>query len=185
MSFETCTFRPRDRRKLFWSTQLDACGTTTACGDTCGDAGLRYTNQPGESAYVSISTENWIAGLIANMLFTDARKDPTLCGYRFFDVNGHWSESIADISPIGTKMRYIDVNQPIATMVAMVASEASQTLQKLVNYGVARTVSATAQYAGSGSVRLTIDVVGIDGQNSNVNFIGQPLENGWVWTDGL
>lgn len=176
-----CTTITTQRRRLFWATQVDGCGSETRCGVDCGEPNLAYTTQSGNTR--TLKTTDWIKGLVINMLMTDGRRADKPCGYAPGSQGGHWSESFIEGGDptIGTLMRTVPPTGTTAAATALVAAHAQATLQRLVTRGVAMSVDATATYVGIGKVQLNIAVVGVDGVTSQVGIDGARLTNGWVW----
>lgn len=177
------------RRRIFWSTQPDACGVRPGCVSECGSAGLTLV-LPGDDARLvdpcskarSIATSEYVRGLALNMLLTDARKHDTECGYLPGAINGHWSETyMSNGKPVGTSLRYLATVSSILDAVAIIKVYAAETLNKLVDYGVASRVDVTASYKGRNQITLDVLITGTDGLTSRVGLSGTRLENSWAW----
>lgn len=201
----TCQTPAGSRRRLFWATQPDGCGSNPVCGYQCGVPGLAYaksylydcnpnalpcppaTNNPACPPDTlgprSISTDEWVRGLIINMLMTDGRSPDTPCGYRPGSQGGHWSSSYIETGPtdIGTLMRTVPPVGRVQETVTLVSSYAKATLQRLIARGVAATVDVNGVYLGEGRMRLDITVIGRGGDTTRVGIDGARLTNGWVW----
>lgn len=168
------------RRKLFWATKVDACGVAPSCLQDCGWPGFELTGP--EDGPRSISTDNWLQGLIINMLMTDGRRLDTACGYNPAGQGGHWSESyVDDTYGIGTLIRTVGPGARVAQVEAQLSAYAQQTLGKLVGRGVARSVAVEVTYKSGGTFDLNASVFGMDNTTSRIGLSGQRLENGWVW----
>lgn len=183
----TCVETSVDRRRLFWATQPDSCGSETRCGYACGVAGLSYadddiTIEAGDTR--TILTTDWIRGLVINMLMTDGREPNTACGYRPNSQGGHWSQSYLQdgTSDVGTLLRTVAPNLTVNETLATVVAYAKSTLQRLVARGVAVDVEVTGAYAGSGTIQLNVIVYGQDQTITKVGLDGSRLKQSWVWT---
>lgn len=176
-----CVTSSVGRRKLFWATQPDACDVEESCGGRCGSPGLTLTgNDP--DGQRSISTENWLRGLLVNMLMTDGRRPDTPCGYTPIGQGGHWSESyIEDNAGIGTLIRTVSPAKRTSELEAVLSAYAQQTLSKLIGRGVARSVEVKVTYVSGGTFNVEAAVVGVDNLSSRIGLSAQRLENGWVW----
>lgn len=197
-----------DRTRTFWTTQPDACGTGDLCGTECGRPGLSIIRThldncgicaccgvnpwqpfgpcptPREQSPRTIANTDWVRSLALNMLLTDARKADTSCGRRPGSLNGHWSESfVEDGTKLGTALRYIDVSQGgIRDIMVKVKVALTETLQKLVSYGVAAKVDVDVTYAGRGLISAAVDILIVhSGMNSNVALSGSYVSNQWAW----
>lgn len=194
----TCTIPAITRRRTFWATQPDACGSNEVCGADCGIPGLSFTDtsncatgcQPTVdpscgpfSQPRSIASTDWMRGLIINMLMTDARNPDRACGYRPGAQGGHWSESYISGGPsgVGTLMRTAGANGSTSESVNLIRAYAVATLEKLIGRGVASAVDVTAKYIGDGKMSLEIVVSGHGDGDVRVGLSGARLQNGWVW----
>ena len=195
----TCSPYAASRRRLFWATQPAACGETSECGIACGVPGLVHTNglyacgsecdithQPGCPRPVlqrSILTGGWVRGLIINMLMTDGKLPDTNCGFKPGTQGGHWSESYIEGGPavIGTLARAIQPSGTMNESIALIAAYVDATLQRLVQRGVAKSVTVTSRYLGNAKLSIDVIVVGTDDTSSKVGLLGSRLQNSWVW----
>lgn len=167
------------RRRLFWATQPGACGVEATCTSDCGIPGFELETANGQG---SISTDDWLRGLMINMLMTDGRMADTACGYNPNGQGGHWSESyISAGDGIGTLMRTIPPAGRVQALEAQLAAYAKQTLQKLVSRGVARSVDVVVKYVSGGNFSVNASVFGVDSRTSKVGLSAQRLDNGWIW----
>lgn len=188
---QQCNEALADRRRCFWSTQPCGCGNSkTSCGDECCDPGMSQLENG------SIATNDWVRGLILNMLNTDKRRDPTRCGINPTDIRGHWSESFIDGESgfyggaqrgyrVGTGLRYLDVSKyRIREIEALIKSELVDTLQKLVMLGIAQDISVEVDYVGNNSFNAVLFAYGPDGAPmGKVAIIGQRDEEiGFYWS---
>lgn len=119
---DRCAVSAQTRKRLFWTTQPNACGEYARCGAACGLPGLVYQTQndcagfgrdcgcqcigPAHdpeclAAYraaqpsqpLTFATNDWVRSLLLNMFNTYARADASACGNRPGAQGGHWSES--------------------------------------------------------------------------------------------
>lgn len=197
------------RRRIFWSTQPTACGIRQGCKDECGSPGLYLTPPtpcgkcscclnsvdgelldptqtcitPACSRPRTIATNDWVRGLTINMLMTDARMDPRICGYRPGSLRGHWSESfIQGGAPIGTSMRYVGTLSSITDSIKLVSEHAKYTLQKLVRYGIVLSVEVAVTYKGGNALELVATLNGQGGEIHVIGLTGTRLKNSWAWS---
>lgn len=175
-----CNFASDNRRRLFWATQMDACGSEPGCGSSvCGCPGLTFKSEG------QLETNGWISGLIINMLMTDGLVEETGCGVRPRAVGGHWSESYIESGPatIGTLMRSVKPVGRIQDNVNTITAYALATVQRLVARGIANTVEVEGTYAGDGVMHLDILVYGTSDGDTRVRLSGARLKNTWIWSD--
>lgn len=126
------------------------------------------------------------------MLLTDARRPDTLCGRRPGSLNGHWSESYIkgdgqtrtsqNGMGIGTNLRYLDPHLTIAQTLQMVKVLLQETLQKLVTYGIALTVTVEAEYKGRQTISASAIITTRFGETANVAVSGVVSGNQWNWS---
>ena len=188
-----CLVKDVGHRRIFWTTRPEACGDYVMCGYPCQIPGLEYVDRPdiphpdqsppggAYSGYRTISNDEWVRGLILNILNTRARNDvrcPTPAA-----VFGHWSESYRDDGLyVGSTMwnaaekSYIR----IADAVKAVGSAVRADMSKLVALGIASKVEVEATYKGSNSVAITILVTTVTGR-SKINLSGSFVSETWVW----
>lgn len=202
-----CAAPTQERRRLFWTTQPDSCGSNTVCGAECGRPGLTLNptddcapsgsclppaSQPGCEPIVStqrtFATHDWLRGLIINMLMTDGRETDTACGYRPGSQGGHWTESYMNggqAGIVGTLLRTIPHTGRIQDSINLIVAYARATLQRLVERGIAISVDVEGIYRGGNRVELNVSVIGRRDGTANVGVSGVRLSNGWVWQDGV
>lgn len=186
---DTCYSMPRDRRRVFWATQNKPNPDADTCHVQCGLTGLHMIDPVTDKSVIlandkpaTIQTTEWVRGLALNILGTNGRKPDTACGYKPGSLGGHWSESFAQPgTKVGNLVYSIPQQARVSDYVLLVQEYANSALQKMVTYGVAKQVSVTAKYAGNNEIDLTIDILGSDGNNSNVGVSGRVLENTWMW----
>ena len=169
------------RRRIFWTTQPDACGSETSCQASCGSSGLE-TYVPEGADGRTFRNNDWVRGLALNILLTDAQKDDTACGHRPGARGGHWSDSYrTDGQKAGTQLRYIPRQKSVQDSVQLIQAYMAASLNKLVAYGVAAMVTVTVKYIGRNTYNADIEIIGQNGQTSRVGIVGNRLENSWVW----
>lgn len=129
----------------------------------------------------TINTENYVRGLVINILGTNAAQAPSICGNRPGQRLGYWLDSISG-DKSGSSIRYVPTNGfNTAQCVQFIQFQAQADLQKLITYGVANSVTATASYAGNGTIALNIVVEGVDDTTIVVNSTMTKISNAWVW----
>lgn len=199
-----CIPAPRSRFRRFWATQPNVCPAEPGdCSPACEQPGLSLmvtvdpTWQQLTCAYdgkgglgdgcappitgATISTENYVRGLVINILGTNAAQVPSICGNRPGQRLGYWLDSISD-DKSGSSIRYVPtLGFTTAQAVQFVQMQAQSDLQKLVGYGVANQVTVTASYVGGGTIGLKIIVEGVDDQTTVVNSTMTKISNAWVW----
>jgi len=176
-----CNVQIQGRRKIFWTTQPDACGVVADCHSNCGSSGLRSFVPQGQRGR-TFATNDYVRGLALNILFTDARKGDRACGYRPGAIGGHWSDSFRDDGGrAGTNLRDIPISYKVADTVKLAQAYMLSALQKLVKYGVAQNVSVAVKYTGRNTFQADIDIISSDGQSTRVGVTGSRTENSWVW----
>lgn len=187
-----CNFASADRRRTFWVTQPDACGSYDgACDTTCGFAGLALTelceettkHRCGDTPYLdptctvdtnkprTIVNTNWIRGLALNMLLTKKRRADSACGVRAGAMNGHWTESyMSSGKPVGTDLYYIGAATTVNEIKLMVKAYAEATLQKLIDYKVATSVVVTVKYRGGNNFEIDAEIWTAQGISAHVGL---------------
>lgn len=179
------------RRRTFWSTQ--ACATEPDCAGSCETAyGLKYNcpNSGNCENYTTgktrtIETDNWLKGLIINILFTDGRLPETACGWQPGARGGHWSDSYRPSEYAGTSgsmLRALTTHGTIAEALQEINVIARHDLEKLVKYGVADSIDVTSKYLGANTVSLDIIVYGVNGDVTKVGLSGKRMKNDWAWS---
>lgn len=202
MAGETNLFN--SRRRLFWATQPDGCGTVAGCGLDCGSPGLAFDDcferddltcvefgedpttgvvSIGKPIQRTIATNDWVRGLAINMLMTDGRRPDRTCGYNPRGQGGHWSESF-DRGPapgIGSLMLQTDAATSVNETQNLIVAFAQSTLDRLVARGVAQRVDVTGEYLGNNRFQIIADIIGLGNNSARVGVTGERLSNGWVW----
>lgn len=183
---DPCIRQNVGRRRIFWTTQQNACGEYQMCGLECSIPGLVYLdgNQLSGSTVEdgrTISNKDWLLGLILNILNTRARTDarcpaPTA-------VFGHWSESYRDDGlHIGTRLwnaaekKYIRVADSVKAIKAAIQSD----LHKLVILGLADSVEVEAAYTGRGTVAVVVTATKTSARHV-LNLSGTFVSDTWIW----
>jgi len=192
MQNDPCLDQNAGHRRIFWTTRAEACGDYDLCGVVCSIPGLEYEDiadpypdqdLPGNvsSGYRTINNDNWLQGLILNILNTRARNDvrcPTPAS-----VYGHWSESYrGDGLYIGSTMWNAAEKSYIRTADAVkaIGNAVRADMGKLVALGIAESVEVEASYRGSNSVAVVITVITVSGR-STINLSGSFVSETWVW----
>jgi hypothetical protein len=190
MLLDPCLAQNNGRRRIFWTTRANACGSYTMCGIECSLPGLEYENVegehpdqglPGEGPYRTIKNDEWLQGLILNILNTRARSDarcPTPAA-----VYGHWSESYRDDGLyIGSTLwnaaekPYVRTSDAVKAIGVAVRTD----MGKLIALGIAESVEVEATYKGSNSVEVIVTVTTTTGR-SRINLSGSFVSETWVW----
>jgi hypothetical protein len=202
---DPCLEQNVGRRRIFWTTQQEACGEFVLCGHECAIPGLQYVDT--EAAYIeqqtsarslfggspardvaweegfrSIKRTEWLLSLILNILNTRARTDlrcPSPAA-----VYGHWSESYRDDGLwIGSRLwnaaekSYIRVADSIKAIQAAIQAD----MGKLTVLGVADKVEVVANYRGRNSVEVSIIAIKRNARHV-LNLSGTFVSDTWVWT---
>lgn len=182
MAIAKCTSPAGEQKRIFWTTQIDACGDYQDCGDACGIPGLKFIGDFDEGR--TFATNDWARSLLLNILNTDGRQPPTDCGVPPGTQGGHWSESYRDDGlRTGTLLRSA-LNKPITRVqeaVNIVRAQVQADAYKLVQLGVATRVDVTAEYAGSNRIAVVVSIYGPSSVTNVVNLTADRLTNGWVW----
>jgi hypothetical protein len=199
---DPCLVQNEGRRRVFWTTQENACGDYFMCGHECAIPGLEYIDDPkdytGPSTAApfgnprsgdvvwpdggrSIKNTEWILGLILNILNTRARTDlrcPSPAA-----VYGHWSESYrTDNLWIGSRLwnaaekSYIRVADSVKAIQAAIQADVG----KLIVLGVADSVTVEATYRGRNSVEVTVVATKTNARHV-LNLSGTFVSDTWVW----
>lgn len=167
---------PQELRKIFWSTQPAAKGTTPFCGIGCGDAGLQMTEAG------TIDNSNYVRGLALNILLTDGEREEAECGFLPGRRGGFWGDTFrADNGKSGSTFRRVQPTGSILETLGIIRSFMQKDLEKLVKYGVAFSVDVKAAYKGNGIAEITATIVGQNGEETRVGISGQRLRNQWAW----
>lgn len=192
-----------DRRRPFWVTQPNACGDTPDdCGtDDCGIPGLSFDT--GNCANITcccppasvdplctahtpqrtIAANNWLRGLILNILSTRGRLPNTDCGYPVGAQGGHWTDSFrTDGQQAGNLIYSVPAAKSIRDSMLAIAARVQADLNKLVTMKVVSTVLVTATYAGGRKAKLDISAIAPSGASVNVGLTGTRTNNSWIWS---
>jgi phage gp46-like protein len=174
-----CVIPIEGRRRIFWTTQIDACGVKQECQSDCGSSGLKLLSKPGGRTFAN---NNFVTGLALNILLTKGRKADSFCGFRPGARGGHWADTFRDDNQTsGSALWDLPTQYSVAESIKLVKALMQSALQKLVVYGVALSVEVTVTYAGGNTFNAVVDIQGSDGNNSRVGITGSRLENSWVW----
>lgn len=174
-----CDFINSDRRKKFWTTQPEGCGSYENCGGACGSPGLIPVDS--ESGR-TIANNDWVRGLALNILLTNGRQPSTPCGYRPGTRGGHWSDSFrGDSQTSGSLLRTVPAKGSIRDQMKLIRSFAEADLSKLILYKVATRVEVEASYRGSNIIDLIVRIYGQNSEVTKVGITGSRLQNSWVW----
>ncbi len=203
-----CKSSPQGRRRPFWTTQPDACGTRVdSCrnGAECGIPGLQLTasscgrfacdccpaptddpdcigiNSPPVAR--SIVTNDWLRSLVINILHTDGRYEDNKCGFVPGTQGGHWSESFRkDGQKIGTLMRTIPPHTSIRDAISLVKARMVADLNRLLVMQLVTSIAVNVRYLGGSQVTVEIIIIGQSGETAKVGLLGSRLKNTWVWS---
>lgn len=190
-----CSPASLDKRRPFWAAQPDACGATEPddCTPTgCGDPGVPLVDKFDECADPcafpscpprligrTVATNDYVRGLALNILLTDGRKPDALC--RSGSRGGHWTDAFRPKGGAsGSSIRQIPVTATLQEQINLIRAYAAKDLNKLVEYGVARSVSVNATYAGRGRLNLSAEIVGPYG-DTTMSIGAARIANEWVW----
>ena len=221
---EVCQLAFQDRRRCFWATQPCCEEVKDECGNSCCIPGMVYeeptkrlVDKPSpcppwdlcsapwadcdkELVTVpptkAIKTDGWLESLMLNMLNTNARKAPSLCGNAPAAVCGHWSESFIEADSglygmaqpgyrVGTNLRDIKPWQySVRTLESVIEAELTKTLMKLVQLGLATSVVVEVRYTGDNRFNANIVAHGSTGQPlGRVDMIGaRNTDAGFFWS---
>ena len=184
---DPCLEQNIGRRRIFWTTQQEACGDFVLCGHECAIPGLEYVDSsephvtPGGPPR-TIKNSDWLLSLILNILNTRARTDlrcPSPAA-----VYGHWSESYRDDGLwIGSRLwnaaekSYIRVADSVKAIQAAIQAD----MAKLTIQGVADTVEVVATYRGRNSVEVSIIAIKRNARHV-LNLSGTFVSDTWIWT---
>jgi phage gp46-like protein len=190
MHTDTCLEQNVGRRRSFWTTRVEACGSYVTCGVECAIPGLEYEEShdpvldqglPGEIGYRTIRTDDWLQGLILNILNTRARTDARCPSPAA--VYGHWSESYRDDGLyIGSTLWNAAEKSYVRTADAVkaIAVAVRADMGKLIALGIAESVEVEATYTGSNGVTVVVTVNTSTGQ-SRIDLSGSFVSETWVW----
>ncbi|MEY9493758.1 phage GP46 family protein [Bradyrhizobium elkanii] len=167
------------RRRIFWTTRADACGSYILCGNECSIPGLEYENN---EVGRTIKNDEWLRSLILNILNTRARTDircPSPAA-----IYGHWSESYRDDGLyIGSRLwnaaakNYIRIADAVKAIQAAISAD----MAKLTVLGVADAVNVEATYRGRNQVEVIITATRTNDRHV-LNLSGSFVSGSWAWT---
>jgi phage gp46-like protein len=177
---DPCLGQNVGRRRIFWTTRPEVCGSYILCGVECAIPGLEYEDTD-DPAGRTIKNDEWLQSLILNILNTRARTDlrcPSPAA-----VYGHWSESYRDDGLyIGSRLwnaaskSYIRVADSVKAIAAAIKAD----MAKLIAMGVADSVDVDAVYRGRNRVDVTITAV-VRNARHVLNLSGTSASDTWVW----
>jgi phage gp46-like protein len=161
------------------------------CGNECQIPGLEYEDHedpypdqsppPGSRGYRTIKNDEWLLGLILNILNTRARTDlncPSPAA-----VYGHWSESYREDGLwIGSRLWNAADKSYTRTSDAVKAIEAAikADMAKLVMMGVADSVEVEATYRRHSTVEVIVTAIKTNARHV-LNLSGTFVSDTWVW----
>lgn len=169
-----------DRRRVFWTTQPEGCGTALdACGNECAQPGLSLLSVAGGKTFAN---NDYVRGLALNMLLTQGRRPDNDCGYRPGARGGHWQDTFRDDGQSsGSLMLNVPQKASVRECLTLIQAYAEATLGKLVTLGVASSVTVQVDYVGAGNVNVAASIYGQGVEISKVGVTVARLQNGWVW----
>jgi hypothetical protein len=178
MHNDPCLEQNIGNRRLFWSTRVGACGDYNVCGHECKIPGLQYEDTADGR---TISVDDWLQGLILNILNTRARTNVPCPSPSA--VYGHWSESYrGDNLYIGSTLwnaaekPYVRTADAVKAVGVAVRSDVG----KLIALGIATSVEVEATYSGSNSVAVIVTVFTTSGRK-RIDLSGSFVSETWVW----
>jgi phage gp46-like protein len=202
-----CLPAPRSRFRKFWTTQPDSCppedgqatcvSPDTGCARpglqlilsydptwqmlSCGPNGGAATDCPPPIIGATIASNDYVRGLVLNILGTNGAQAKSICGNIPGQRLGYWLDDISGASS-GTSIRYVPTKgYSVNQQVQFIQMQATVDMQKLIKYGVANSVTVTASYVGNNTVALVITVQGVDDTTTVVNSTVSKISNSWVW----
>jgi phage gp46-like protein len=187
MDNDACLQRDVGNRRIFWTTRPDVCGDYVMCGHQCMIPGLEYVRIEDEATRAeigrTISNDEWVRGLILNIINTRARNDrpcPTPAA-----VYGHWSESFfreGEWLYIGSTLwnaaekMYSRCQDAVRAIEAAVRAD----LGKLIAQGIVSSVQVRAVYHRQSHVDVMIDTVTSTGR-TRIDLSGAFVSESWIW----
>ena len=183
-----CLVKDVGHRRIFWTTRPEACGEYVMCGYPCSIPGLEYIDYEGPHISIekqgrTIRNDEWVRGLILNILNTRARNDrpcPTPAA-----VYGHWSESYIGEGEwyyIGSTLwnaaekLYARCQDAVKAIEAAIRAD----LGKLIAQGIVSAVTVHAVYHKQSHVDVMIDTVTSTGR-TRIDLSGAFVSESWVW----
>ena len=188
---DPCLTQQAGRRRVFWTTQMQACGEYTLCGAPCVIPGLEYIDRddpypdpgplPPSRGYRTIKTTDWLQSLVLNILNTRARTDAKCPSPAA--VYGHWSESYRDDHlHIGSRMwnaadkAYVRISDEVKAVQTAVEYD----MAKLTMMGVADSVDVKVIDIGNNTIGITITAMVVHAKHV-INLSGNFVSGSWVW----
>jgi hypothetical protein len=183
---DPCISQTAGRRRVFWTTQPQACGEYMACGVQCLIPGLVYVDQT--EPYVSIAgrgrtiqNDNWLRSLVLNILNTRARTDvkcPSPAA-----VFGHWSESYRDDGLYVGATLWNAAAKPqvrVSDAVKAIGAAISADVGKLITMKLVDNVDVQTVYAGRSTVAVTIALFAANVKHV-IDLSGTFTTGNWAW----
>lgn len=179
---DPCFLGNLGRRRLFWTTIQDACGTYELCGNECSIPGLQYVDSA-EGRSIRADERERVRSLILNILNTRARSTQRCISPA--GVYGHWSESYRDDGLyVGSRMwdaaakPYIRTNDAVKSIQAAIQAD----MGKLIATGAADSVHVEATYMGRNAVAVVITATKANVAPHVLNLSGSFVSGStWVW----
>lgn len=188
----------------FWTTQPTACGTGyDECGDVCARPGLELehvydpcpdtrgcyvardcrSDRPPQLLGATIATHDYVRSLALNILGTDAEREPIGgCPVRIGKRVGYWADAYrTDGLKSGARLRQMVLSGTMTQAAKLAQAYLARDLQKLVAYGVAKSIDVTANYLGGATISLEAVIHG-DAGDTALTVAGTRLANEWVWS---
>jgi len=195
MDDAACLDKDVGRRRIFWTTRPEACGAYDMCGHACSIPGLEYVDRldlpypdsspPGTAdiGYRTISNDEWVRGLILNIINTRARNDRPCPSPA--SVYGHWSESFfreGEWLYIGSTLwnaaekLYARCQDAVKAIEAAIRAD----MGKLIAQGIVQSVAVHAVYHRQSHVDVMIDTVTSTGR-TRIDLSGAFVSESWIW----
>jgi phage gp46-like protein len=175
---DVCAAVARSTRCVFWVTQVCE-SINDPCGGECADLGLQLLCPIDGNCELpdrprTINNDNWLRGLIYNILYTDGRNPDPSCVRFSGNSGGHWSDAFQKKSSGSTYVHQKSYGS-VSEARADAAFRLKNDLGKLIDYGVAKTVDVTVEYTGQNKFQANIVVGTTDGTSLEVGLSGQRL----------
>jgi phage gp46-like protein len=187
MDDASCLDKDVGRRRIFWTTRPEACGDHDMCGYQCAIPGLEYVYIQDEVTRAeigrTISNDEWVRGLILNVLNTRARNDRPCPSPA--SVYGHWSESFfreGEWLYIGSTLwnaaekLYARCQDAVKAIEAAIRAD----MGKLIAQGIIQSVVVHAVYHRQSHVDVVIDTVTSTGR-TRIDLSGAFVSESWIW----
>lgn len=142
----------------FWATEICGSSYDPCLLTECGTLGLRLLREDNGG---KLSSDNYLAGVIYNILAVDAQnvtRETSECinGSR----GGYWADTFTR-NQSGTNLRQILRSQSTIeagreSQAALIASSIKASLEKLKNWGLAKEITVETEYRGNGLFAISI-----------------------------